>query len=132
MADDGTNRHWHEVLVVEDERDIRDAVSRLFDFNALTVRSATDGSQALGHLRDGYRPCLILLDLSMPGMDGVAFRREQQTTADYADIPIVVVSGRDDGREVATSLGARDFLRKPLRATALLAAVERHCGRAKL
>src|SRR5262245_42497738 len=119
MADDGKDRHWHEVLVVEDERDTRDAISRLFDFNALTVRSATDGNQALGHLRDGYRPCLILLDLSMPGMDGIAFRREQQATVDCADIPIVVVSGRDDGHEVAMSLGARDFLRKPLRATAL-------------
>jgi CheY-like chemotaxis protein len=126
MADEA-GRHWHEVLVVEDERDIRDAISHLLDFEAFTVRTANDGNQALAHLRDGYRPCLILLDLSMPGMDGAAFRREQQATAGCADIPVVIVSGHEDGQAVAAALAARDFLKKPVRPTTILAAVERHC-----
>lgn len=129
MADEEeAERHWHEVLVVEDERDVRDAFSNLLHFQAFTVRSACDGQQALAQLRDGYRPCLILLDLSMPRMDGAAFRDQQKATDGCANIPVVIVSGRDDGREVATSLGACDFLKKPVRIPELLGALERHCA----
>jgi len=121
-------QHWHALLVVEDERDIRDAISNLFDFNACTVKNAMDGRQAIAHLRDGYRPCVILLDLSMPTMDGIAFSGEQKALDGCADIPVIVVSGRDDGNEVAVTLGASAFLKKPVRATVLLAAVDRHCA----
>jgi two-component system, chemotaxis family, chemotaxis protein CheY len=127
MADEAVERHWHEVLVVEDEGDVRDAFSNLLHFQAFTVKSASDGQQAMAHLRDGYRPCLILLDLSMPRMDGAAFRTEQKAMQDCAEIPVVVVSGREDGQAVAASLGACDFLKKPVRIPTLLAAVERHC-----
>jgi DNA-binding response OmpR family regulator len=130
MADEG-ERHWHDVLVVEDERDIRDAISHLLGYQAFTVCSASDGRQAIARLRDGYRPCLILLDLGMPGMDGVSFRREQRATAECADIPVVIVSGRDDGGEVAASLDASDFLKKPVRITTLLRTIERHCPRSR-
>jgi len=127
MMADEADRHWHEVLVVEDERDVRDAIAHLFDFQACTVKSAADGRQAIAHLRNGYRPCLILLDLSMAGMDGIAFRSEQKEMGDCAYIPVVIVSGRDDGQEVATAIGACDFLKKPVRIATLLGAVERHC-----
>jgi CheY-like chemotaxis protein len=126
MAEEA-DRHWHEVLVVEDEAEVRDAISNLLHFRAFTVRSAPDGRQAIAQLRDGYRPCLILLDLTMPGMDGAAFRHEQQATADCAHIPVVIVSGHDDGQGIAATLGARDFLKKPVRITTLLDALDRHC-----
>ena len=45
-------QHWHALLVVEDEREIRDAISNLFDFNACTVRNAMDGQQAVAQERD--------------------------------------------------------------------------------
>ena len=125
--EDEADRHWHEVLVVDDERNIRDAISHLLNFQASTARSANDGNQAIAHLLDGYRPCLILLDLTMPGMDGPAFRSAQQALADCMEIPVVIVSGREDGQEVAASFGGCAFLKKPVRATTLLAAVERHC-----
>jgi CheY-like chemotaxis protein len=120
-------RHWHEILVVEDEADVRDAISNLLRFRAFTVKSAPDGRQAIAQLQNGYRPCLILLDLTMPGMDGATFRHEQQATADCAHIPVVIVSGRDDGGGIAATLGARDFLKKPVRITTLLDALDRHC-----
>jgi CheY-like chemotaxis protein len=126
MAEEA-DRHWHEVLVVEDEAEVRDAISNLLHFRAFTVRSAPDGRHAITQLRDGYRPCLILLDLTMPGMDGAAFRHEQQATADCAHIPVVIVSGHDDGQRIAATLGARDFLKKPVRITTLLDALDRHC-----
>ena len=131
MMADEADRHWHEVLVVEDEHDVRDAISHLLHFQACSVRSAADGREAIAHLRDGYRPCLILLDLSMPGMDGVAFRSVQKTMGDSAHIAVVVVSGRDDGLEVATAIGACDFLKKPVRITTLLRALEQHCPHAQ-
>ena len=128
MAEEAeAERHWHQVLVVDDERDIRDAMSNLLNFQAFTARSANDGNQAIAHLLDGYRPCLILLDLTMPGMDGQAFRSAQQALADCMQIPVVIVSGREDGPEIAGLLGGCTFLKKPVRATTLLAAVERHC-----
>jgi len=130
MAEEA-ERHWHALLVVEDESDTRDAIANLFDFNACTVRVARDGYQAMAHLRDGYRPCLILLDLSMPGTDGVAFRNEQRMFADCAGIPVVIVSGREDGQDVSRALGASAFVQKPVGLTTLLAAVERHCGQAR-
>ena len=127
MMADVAERHWHALLVVEDEYDIRNAISNLFDFNGCTVKTAQDGQQAITQLRDGYRPCVILLDLSLPRMDGVEFRSEQRTLNGCADVPILVVSGREDAQEVATSLGARDFLKKPVRIRRLLDAVDRHC-----
>jgi CheY-like chemotaxis protein len=129
MMADEVDRHWHEILVVEDERDVRDAISHLLQFQTFTVKSAPDGEQAIAQLRDGYRPCVILLDLSMPGMDGVAFRNEQQAGTDYAHIPVVVVSGREDGKGVAASVGACAFLQKPVRVPTLLDALDRHCPR---
>ena len=131
MMADVAERHWHELLVVEDERDIRDAISHLFDFNGCTVKSARDGQEAITQLRDGYRPCVILLDLSMPEMDGVVFRSEQKTLKECADTPVVIVSGREDAEEVATSLGAREFLKKPVRICRLLDTVDRHCALVK-
>ena len=125
--EDEAERHWHEVLVVDDERTIRDAISHLLTFQASTARSANDGNQAIAHLLDGYRPCLILLDLTMPGMDGPAFRSAQQALGDCVKIPVVIVSGREDGQDVAALLGGCAFLKKPVRPTTLLAAVERHC-----
>jgi len=124
---EAADTHWHEILVVEDEADVREAISNLLYYRAFTVKSAPDGRQAIAQLQDGYRPCLILLDLSMPGMDGTAFRQEQQATAECADIPVVIVSGHDDGEDIATTLGARAFLRKPVRITTLLDALDRHC-----
>ena len=67
----------------------------------------------------------------MPEMDGVAFRSEQKTVPDCADTPVVIVSGREDGQEVASSLGACDLLKKPVPVSALLAAVEQHCARSQ-
>ena len=125
------NAHWHEVLVVEDEGDIRDAISHLLDFQAFVTRSANDGGHALAQLRDGYRPCIILLDLTMPGMDGPAFCREQQALDGCRDIPVVVVSGRDDAKEISHAVGAADFLQKPVRVTTLLDAVDRHCRQSR-
>ena len=86
-------KHRHTVLLVEDHADTRDAFIAVADAKGLDVVTAATGHAALWHLRDGLRPCLILLDIQMPGMDGLTFRREQLANPAFAGIPVVVVSG---------------------------------------
>src|SRR5262245_62128839 len=82
----------HPVLVVEDEPDIRDMMTALLEAQGYTVFGARHGGEALAHLQAGSLPCIILLDLMMPVMDGWTFCQEAQKVPAFASIPIVVVS----------------------------------------
>ena len=65
-------------------------------------------------LRGGFRPCLVLLDLSMPDMNGLAFRREQMADPSLAELRVVVLSADGWRQEAeARSLGIDDFIHKP-------------------
>jgi CheY-like chemotaxis protein len=82
------------VLVVDDDLDIRECLEVLLPRFGFDVATAADGAEALSWLRRGQaRPCVVLLDLMMPGMDGVQFH--EQLTADpaLANIPVVVATG---------------------------------------
>jgi chemosensory pili system protein ChpA (sensor histidine kinase/response regulator) len=81
------------VLVVDDTRDVREAVSLFLQSHGYDVESAVDGLDAVGKLEAGLRPDVILLDVAMPRMDGFAFRRWQAADARFASIPIVLLSG---------------------------------------
>ncbi len=85
-------REQHPVLVVEDEPDIRDLMVAILESEGYTVRAAADGAEALAQLQLGNPPCVILLDLMMPVMDGWTFCREKQKFPELAAIPVVVVS----------------------------------------
>ena len=116
------------VLVVDDNDDIREATLGLLKSAGYATRSAGDGAEALALLREGgLRPCLILLDLMMPVMDGFEFRDQQLRYPALAAIPVVVVSSF--GRETAARvLGITDYLAKPIDIDRLLELVEQHCG----
>jgi CheY-like chemotaxis protein len=94
----------------------------------LTV-GACDGQQALTLLTDS-RPCLILLDLTMPVMDGWRFREEQRRLADpeLANVPILILSALPDVDVQARALGAVGVIRKPVNLQHMLAVVRTHCG----
>lgn len=117
----------HPVLVVEDDADIRDAMTGILESNGYSVCAASDGAEALAQLQAGSKPCMILLDLMMPIMDGWTFCQERQKDASLAEIPVVVVSAvtRQDPRNAG--LRAVDHLSKPLNVDELLATVARHC-----
>lgn len=117
------------VLVVEDDPDQRDAVVLALQQAGYTVVAAGDGVEALELLHAGTKPCLILLDLMMPEMDGVQFRKEQLKSAATADIPVVVVSAFGQ-RTRAKSLQVADYLSKPVELGRLVAVVDRiaHTG----
>jgi CheY-like chemotaxis protein len=118
--------HAGGVLVVEDDPDIQQVLKFALEMAGYPVETAGDGAEAMRRLQ-AAPPCLILLDLMMPVMDGWQFRAEQQRDPALAAIPVVVISA--DGRvpQKAASLGAAAYLRKPLDFDALVEVVRRHC-----
>ena len=78
------------VLVVDDNPDTRDAISRLLQIRGYPVVTAEDGWKALQYLLDGGDASLIILDLNMPRFDGRHFRAAQLRNAELASIPVIV------------------------------------------
>jgi len=114
--------HRHGVLLVEDDYDTREAFTAILESIGLAVVGAANGREALEQLWGGLRPCLIILDIAMPEMDGYAFRRAQLADPTLADIPVAVVSGAGWAVErEARALGLTTFLRKPIDPDQLLA-----------
>jgi len=110
-----------DILVVDDDRGIRETLGDVLRDEGYRVELASDGSEALARLRLGDVPSLILLDLSMPGMSGLEFRRAQLDDAALAGIPVVVLSA-DPKNPLPEVAG---WLRKPVDLHELLATVER-------
>jgi CheY-like chemotaxis protein len=109
------------VLVVEDDRDLRDSLLEVLEEAGYSTSGAQDGLAALAKLRaDSRRPDLILLDLQMPNMDGPSFRAEQLKLPAVAGIPVVVVTADANAAQQGRLLGARAVLRKPLKLPQLL------------
>jgi CheY-like chemotaxis protein len=116
------------VLVVDDDRDIRDSLVELLEEHGYRAQGAGNGLEALDRLRDSPEPpSLILLDLMMPLMDGREFREQQLKVPAWADIPVVAISAYSDIAAQANELGV-EFLRKPLTLRPLLDTLHRFCG----
>ena len=115
------------VLVVEDEGDIRDDVAEVLRDEGYLVSTAANGQEALEHLQGGERPCLILLDLMMPQMDGFEFRAKQVADDALASIPVVLVSGANNVQQRAADMNVGGYLLKPFRLNDLLTTVARYC-----
>ena len=115
------------VLVVEDDPDAREVMCEILASDGRTSIPARNGREALEKLEGGLRPCIIVLDMLMPGMDGWQFRRAQLANPEIAGIPVVVVSGVKAARNSALQGGAVAFVPKPVAPEALLSAVARAC-----
>jgi CheY-like chemotaxis protein len=117
------------VLVIEDDADTRETLCEFLEGQGFTALCAGDGDAALRLLKglpgNVYRPCAILLDLKMPGMDGWAFLRELRTNHYLKNIPVFVVSGADE-ESIPRDVAGR--FEKPVDHDALLAAVTALCG----
>lgn len=113
------------VLVVDDDESLRATVSEFLADEGYGALQAGDGAAALALLRapGAPRPDLILLDLSMPGMDGWRFREEQAADPELRSIPVILVTAAR-----RSDLGGADILLKPLNLALLGEAVRRRLG----
>ncbi len=117
------------VLVVDDEEDIRNYLSLALTDAGFKVITATDGDEAMAQVKK-CRPDLISLDLVMPKKSGVKFYRELTSKKEWADIPILIVTGhaRDDlGRtdlKELTMSGPGIYLEKPVKPHNYIAAIK--------
>jgi twitching motility two-component system response regulator PilH len=116
------------VLLIDDDFLLREMVTLTLAGDGYMIATAANGDDAFERLRQFERPNLILLDLTMPRMDGLHFRRRQQEDTQLASIPVVVCSAAGDIEQQASSLGARAYLQKPVDTGCLLDTVRRCCG----
>lgn len=121
--------HSKTILIVDDERSIRNALADLLEDEGYAVAVVRNGQEAITFLQQAAeQPCLILLDMMMPEMTGLQFRRHQQAHPALADIPVVAMSANLHLAQAAQVLGVTDYLQKPFDLPTLLSAVVRNCG----
>lgn len=116
------------VMVVEDDAGVRESIADVLRDQGYTVAEAGDGEQALTALENGIRPCLLLLDLMMPRMDGPAFWAIQQNDPALAKIPIVLMSASRELESTAQLLRVDRILKKPIGLADLMGTVSFYCA----
>jgi CheY-like chemotaxis protein len=122
-------RGLHVVLVVDDFDATREAIVSMLAVKGFDAVGAASGPIALDLLQAGMRPCVVLLDVRMPGMDGWEVFQRIRANEDLARMPVVILSADTADDTQARSVGIREFLRKPIGGRDLVAAVDRHCER---
>jgi CheY-like chemotaxis protein len=116
-----------KVLLVEDDADIRKVFRFALMSEGFAVTEASDGLEAL-HIVQGEEFDAVVLDLSMPRMDGASMLDRFRTMAGGKQVPIVIVSALDDPavEERMMQIGATAFLRKPILPAKVASTVRRH------
>ena len=115
---------FDHILIVEDDEELRDSLADALELEGHRVVGVEHGEAALRHLKSGARPCVILLDLMMPVMDGWQFRREQKQDPTIAGIPLIVITATGK-RPVLVD--ADELVMKPLDLGRLFEAIDRYC-----
>jgi CheY-like chemotaxis protein len=116
-----------DVLVVEDDDDVREVVAHVLGQHGYPVRTAGNGLEALAALRGGTPPALILLDLTMPVMSGYEMLEVMAADPALAAIPVIAMTAGAT-RRVEIGGSRIDMLPKPVSIGALLAIIERVCA----
>ena len=117
----------HRVLVVDDEKPVRDLLAKTLSMNEFVVDTAADGAEAVERLRaSGYD--LLITDLKMPGMDGLSVIREARRQS--TQLPIVILTGYSTEASAieAINLGVTGYLTKPFRLQRILAVAKQALG----
>ena len=113
------------ILVVEDNIDIQESLKATLELEGFSVFTADNGKEAIEQLEIIPTPCLILLDLMMPVMNGWEFVEEINKDIMLSSIPIVVVTAIGDSNKSPKTDG---YIPKPINYEALISAVCKHCG----
>jgi two-component system, OmpR family, alkaline phosphatase synthesis response regulator PhoP len=123
-----------KVFLVEDDPAVRDVVEHALVREGMQTEVIGDGEAALEHLRSAEPYDLVILDVMLPGMDGVSLCRELrggQAGPALVDVPIIMLTARDDETSVVVGLevGADDYITKPFRPRELVSRVRAHLRR---
>lgn len=117
------------ILIVDDDPGILDFITQSLEGEGYQVSGAANGEDGLAIMRDkATRPCLVLLDMAMPIMNGWEFRKSQLNDDALRTIPVIVLTADRQAAEKAADLQADGFLEKPLGLTTLLDIVKRYCS----
>jgi two-component system chemotaxis response regulator CheY len=118
---------YQRVLVADDDPGARRALRCLLEREGLDVAVACNGVEALHYMQENGPPHLVLLDISMPGMDGWAFMDALTHNPTWLGVAVVVLTGAADiSAQDVRALGADDLLRKPVDPDHLIAIVSRY------
>ncbi|MEW6057273.1 MAG: response regulator [Bdellovibrionota bacterium] len=117
----------NSILVVEDDKDIRDSLTMVLEMEGYNVVAVTNGQEAIEELECLRHPCLILLDLMMPVMNGWEFLKARDANDVMLTIPVVVVSAVSDSA-IRRPKSATEFIKKPVELSLLLQTVKQYCG----
>ena len=112
------------LLLVDDDSGLRALLRTTFEAVAVEVDEAGDAREAAVRIAEAS-PEVIVLDVGMPGIDGIAFCRQLKESPETADIRVVLLTGLDDVEDVAAAAGADALVLKPFRPLELLTVVER-------
>lgn len=114
-----------KVLVVDDSKTELMFMTRLLQKNGMSVRTAEGADEALRRLAE-EKPDLILMDVVMPGQNGFQLTRSISRTPDYADIPIIMCTSKNQETDRVWGMrqGARDYITKPVDAAELLSKIK--------
>jgi CheY-like chemotaxis protein len=116
------------VLAIDNDSDVLRTLTELLEREGFEVTPTGNGLAALECLQEGLRPKVIILDITMPVMDGWDFRAEQLRDPMLRQIPVVVVSASGFSAEtVRAQFRTPDVLRKPIEVRPLLAVMNRLC-----
>jgi two-component system, OmpR family, alkaline phosphatase synthesis response regulator PhoP len=119
------------ILLVEDDPAVRDIIKIALEREGMTVEDAGDGESALRRFRSFRTPDLVVLDIMLPGVDGITVCQEIRR---MSNVPIVVLTARDDERDVVVGLevGADDYVTKPVSPAELVSRVRAHLRRRRM
>ncbi|MFA5145587.1 MAG: response regulator [Candidatus Omnitrophota bacterium] len=108
-----------KILYADDEGDILGSIKRILTKEGYKAILASDGTEALKLAKD-EKPDLIILDFSMPGLNGIEVCEALQKDKETKSIPVIMVTAYPDEKETSLSAGAVDFISKPIEKTDLL------------
>ena len=118
-----------KVLIVDDEPNNVDFLEQALEDSGYQLITATNGQEALAKIQS-EQPDLVLLDLSMPIMDGFAVLEQVKADSMLRDIPIIIISAEHDSKSVVKGIkqGAEDYLTKPVNVSLLVKKVKDYLG----
>ena len=112
------------IFLVDDSSVMRSSVKQSLEIGGFKVETAVDGLEALGRLKTGLRPDLVITDINMPKMDGIEFIRNARLIMRFTPILVLTTESQTTRRDAAKKLGATGWLVKPVGGNDLLKVIK--------